>query len=105
MTYDFGYEEEEEQIGERVIWSWERKENVAGELTYYEKGQRTQGEGLVIIQLDEVKVVAQEAGRKEIWIYTGVVNANERSYYFSAESSAKLFYQVGSLLAVFGVRP
>lgn len=38
MTYDFGYEEEEEQIGERVIWSWERKENVEGELTYYEKG-------------------------------------------------------------------
>ena len=31
------------------------------------------------------------------------MNANERSYYFSADSSARLFYQVGSLLAVLGV--
>jgi hypothetical protein len=105
VTYDYGYGDEEAAIiGERVIWSWERVGNEEGEIRYYEKAQRTQAEGLVIVQLDEVKVVAQpESGRKEIRIYTGVVNANERSYYFSAESGAKLFYQVGSLLAVLGV--
>lgn len=109
VTSDFGYEDEEvATIGERVIWSWGRatngEGNEQGAITYTEKAQRTQAEGLVIVQLDEVKVVAQPGSeRPEIWIYPGVVNANERSYYFSADSSASLFYQVGSLLAVLGV--
>jgi len=106
MTYDFGYgSEEEELMGGRVIWSWERRGEMGeGALIYYEKEQRTQAEGLVIVQVDEIKVAAQpHSGRKEIWIYTGVVNANERSYYLSADSSRKLFYQLGSLLAVLEV--
>lgn len=43
------------------------------------------------------------SGRQEWWIYTGVVNAGDRTYYFSAASAAKLFYQIGSLLAVLEV--
>ena len=66
--------------------------------------QRTEEEGLISIEVDEIKVGDQsQVMRKEIWIYTGVVNANGRAYYFSAETSSQLFYQIGSLLAVLGV--
>jgi hypothetical protein len=67
--WDGESESESEQEGRRVIWNWEE-----GEIKYKEKRQRTQAEGLIIVQMDEVKVEAQpHTMRKELWIYTGVV--------------------------------
>lgn len=60
--------------------------------------------GWVMVQPDEVKVKAQATtGRKEIWHYTAVVMTLQRSWYFSAETSVQLWFQVGSLLALLGV--
>lgn len=101
LSHDYGYSEieGEEIFGGRVVWSWED-----GGQVVYTLPQRTEAEGLIIIQLDEVKVGAQpQVNKKEIWIYTGVVNANGRAYYFSAESATQLFFQVSGLLAVLGV--
>ena len=60
--------------------------------------------GWVMVQPDEVKVKAQATTeRKEIWHYTAVVMTSLKSWYFSAETSAKLWFQVGGLLALLGV--
>src|SRR5207237_6481623 len=66
--------------------------------------QRTEAEGLIVIQVDECVVPSQSKNEgKDVWVYTGVMNAGGRAYYFTAESGAKLFYQVGALLAVLEV--
>lgn len=78
--------------------------NDIGQLTYYERPQLREADGLIFIQMDEVKVEAQSnSGRKELWIYTAVVNADGKKFYFSSESGTGLFYQLGSLLAVLDV--
>src|SRR5262249_16357328 len=93
--YDYEYDE---MIGARVIWYWEN-----GKLTI-NTPQRTEAEGLIVIQVDECVVKSQaKAASKDVWVYTGVVNAGGRAYYFTAESAAKLFYQIGALLALLDV--
>ena len=100
--------EYEETIGARVIWYWE-----AGKLTL-NTPQRTLAEGLVVVQCDECVVKAQsKTAGKDVWVYTAVVNASvspcglqrpsERAYYFTCESGAKLFFQIGALLALLDV--
>lgn len=112
-------DEEDEAMFGRIRFQWEGMDTTAqegedlddpleadtGQLIYYEQPQLTEAEGLIFIQMDEVRVVAQPiSGRKELWIYTAVVNADGKKYYFSSESATGLFYQVGSLLAVLGVQ-
>ena len=88
----------DEDYGIKVLWHWE-----AGKLTKNER-QRTEAEGLIVIQVDECVVPSQSKNEgKDVWVYTGVMNAGGRAYYFTAESGAKLFYQVGALLAVLEV--
>ncbi|MEW6737118.1 MAG: hypothetical protein AB1489_37880 [Acidobacteriota bacterium] len=100
LSYDFGMLEDEQALGQyRVIWSWDQGEEIKREVP-----QRTIEEGLIVVQLDEVRAPAQaQTGKREFWIYTGVVNAGIKRYYFSSGSATKLFYQVGALLAVLGV--
>jgi hypothetical protein len=77
-------------IGERVMWHWE-----AGKLTMNDR-QRNEAEGLIVIQVDECVVKSQsKSPGKDVWVFTGVVNANGRAYYFTAEDAANLFYQIG----------
>jgi hypothetical protein len=85
----------EGNFGCRVIWHWE-----AGKLTR-NLPQHTQAEGLIIIQSDECIVPAQPGSdQKDIWVFTGVVNASGRAFYFTADTTPKLWFQIGALLAV-----
>jgi hypothetical protein len=59
---------------------------------------------IVIVQPAEVVVRGQPSAEKE-WLihYNAVVHSESRNYYCSAQTSAQLFYQVGSVLAALGV--
>lgn len=87
----------EGNYGIRAVWLWE-----AGKLSRC-LPQHTQAEGLIIIQSDECIVPAQPGSKhKDIWVFTGVVNAGGRAYYFTAAAAAKLWYQIGALLGALG---
>jgi hypothetical protein len=61
-------------------------------------------EAQILLQADEVVVASQEkAGGKYLLSYNAVVNSQEQKYYFSAPSAARLFHDVGGLLASLGV--
>lgn len=100
LSYAFGYYEEEEELkGCRVKWEFE----MGGRLKA-EEAQKKLEKGLVVVELDEIKIPAQSPlGREWLLMYTGVVNAGEGKYYFSGETANNLFYQVGALLAVLGI--
>jgi hypothetical protein len=60
--------------------------------------------GVVLVELDEVKVHAQaRTGRKEVLAFTGLVMIAGQCWHFAAASGRELAYQVGALLAVLGV--
>lgn len=60
--------------------------------------------GVVLVELDEVKVHAQaHTGRKEILAFTGLVMIAGQCWHLAAGSGRELAYQVGALLAVLGV--
>jgi hypothetical protein len=60
--------------------------------------------GVVLVELDEVKVHAQaRTGRKEILAFTGLVMIAGQCWHLAAASGRELAYQVGALLAVLGV--
>jgi hypothetical protein len=60
--------------------------------------------GVVLVELDEVKVHAQaHTGRKEVLVFTGLVMIAGRCWHLTAASGRELAYQVGALLAVLGV--
>jgi hypothetical protein len=42
------------------------------------------------------------SNQKEIWVFTGVINADGRAFYFTADTPTKLWYQIGALLGVLG---
>jgi hypothetical protein len=95
---DDSFDGYEEGYGEKALWLWHN-----GDLKM-SIPQIREADGLINMQLDECIVPAQpSSNKKDIWVYTGVISANERVYYFTADSSSKLFYQVGALLAVLGV--
>ena len=100
---DWDEEEDGAVIGSRLIWQWEGIDeelnedvdedlitesdvndysNDVGQLTYSERPQIREADGLIFIQMDEVKIDAQPiSGRKELLIYTAVVNADGKKYY------------------------
>jgi hypothetical protein len=58
----------------------------------------------VMVQADEVVVHAQPStGMKQIKVYTAVVRFQAQTWYFTAEASQPLIYQVGARLAACGV--
>ena len=60
--------------------------------------------GVVLVELDEVKVHAQaHTGRKEILAFTALVMIAGQCWHLAAASGRELAYQVGALLAVLGV--
>jgi hypothetical protein len=60
--------------------------------------------GVVLVELDEVKVHAQApTGRKEVLVFTGLVMVAGRCWHLAAASGWELADQVGALLAVLGV--
>lgn len=60
--------------------------------------------GVVLVELDEVKVHAQaHTGRKQILALTAVVMIAGRCWHLAAATAQELAYQVGALLAVLGV--
>jgi hypothetical protein len=60
--------------------------------------------GVVLVQLDEVKVHAQaQTGRKEVHVYTALVMMAGLWWHFAAATPRELTYQVGALLAVLEV--
>jgi hypothetical protein len=60
--------------------------------------------GVVVVELDEVKVHAQaHAARKQILALTAVVLIAGRCWHLAAATTQGLVYQVGALLAVLGV--
>jgi len=60
--------------------------------------------GVVLVELDEVKVHAQaRTARKEVLAFTGLVMIAGRCWHLAAASGRELAYQVGALLAVLGV--
>jgi hypothetical protein len=60
--------------------------------------------GVVLVELDEVKVHAQaHTGRKEVLTFTALVMIAGQCWHLAAASGRELAYQVGSLLAVLGV--
>src|SRR3954447_23634234 len=60
--------------------------------------------GVVLVELDEVKVHAQaHTGRKEVLAFTGLVMIAGQCWHLAAASGRELAYQVGALLAVLGV--
>jgi hypothetical protein len=60
--------------------------------------------GVVLVELDEVKVHAQaHTGRKEVLAFTGLVMIAGQCWHLAAASGRELSYQVGALLAVLGV--
>lgn len=59
---------------------------------------------LIIVQVDENLVHSQiSEDRKYVVNYSGVVTTTQRDYYFSANTSAQLIWQVNGLLTVLGV--
>lgn len=60
--------------------------------------------GVVLVELDEVKVHAQaHTGRKQILALTAMVLIAGRCWHLAAGTTQELTYQVGALLAVLGV--
>jgi hypothetical protein len=60
--------------------------------------------GVVLVELDEVKVHAQaQTGRKQILALTALVMIAGRCWHLAAATTQELTYQVGALLAVLGV--
>jgi hypothetical protein len=60
--------------------------------------------GVVLVELDEVKVHAQaHTGRKQILALTALVMIAGRCWHLAAATTPELAYQVGALLAVLGV--
>jgi hypothetical protein len=60
--------------------------------------------GVVVVELDEVKVHAQaHTGRKQILALTALVMIAGRCWHIAADTTQELVYQVGALLAVLGV--
>jgi hypothetical protein len=60
--------------------------------------------GVVLVELDEVKVHAQaETGRKEILVFTALVMIAGRCWHLAAATPRELTYQVGALLTVLKV--
>jgi hypothetical protein len=60
--------------------------------------------GVVLVELDEVKVHAQaHTGRKQLLALTAVVLIAGRCWHLAAGTTQELTYQVGALLAVLGV--
>lgn len=60
--------------------------------------------GVVLVELDEVKVHAQaHTGRKEVLVFTALVMMAKRCWHLAAATTRELLFQVGALLAVLGV--
>jgi hypothetical protein len=60
--------------------------------------------GVVVVELDEVKVHAQaHTGRKQLLALTALVMIAGRCWHLAAGTTGELVYQVGALLAVLGV--
>src|SRR4051794_37524534 len=60
--------------------------------------------GVVLVELDEVKVHAQaHTGRKEVLVFTALVMIAKRCWHLAAATTRELIFQVGALLAVLGV--
>src|SRR4051812_5081622 len=60
--------------------------------------------GVVLVELDEVKVHAQaHTGRKEVLVFTALVMIAKRCWHLAAATTRELFFQVGALLATLGV--
>jgi hypothetical protein len=60
--------------------------------------------GVVLVELDEVKVHAQaHTGRKQVLALTAVVLLAGRCWHLAAGTTQELVYQVGALLAMLGV--
>jgi hypothetical protein len=61
-------------------------------------------EGVVLVELDEVKVHAQaHTGRKQVLALTALVMIAGHRWHLAAATTPELAYQVGALLAVLGV--
>jgi hypothetical protein len=97
LTEELWESDFEGTFGSRLIWHLE-----GGKLTE-NLPQKNEKEGLITIQCDECIVPSQSKERKNVWVYTGIVNADGKAFYFIAESCAKLFFQIGALLGVLRV--
>jgi len=59
--------------------------------------------GVVLVELDEVKVHAQaHTGREEVLVFTAPVMVAKRCWHLAAATTRELFFQVGALLATLG---
>lgn len=59
--------------------------------------------GVVLVELDEVKVHAQaHTGRKEVLVFTALVMIAGRRWHLAAATTRELIFQVGALLAMLG---